>query len=230
MTGQALEGARDRLRALEGQARDLQAQADSETQALTAAQDEARIGRAPLRLVVAAQGLAEAARGLLHRHLGDVEQQRAQVQELERAHAVAQLVERGRAAQAEADRTAQEAAEIVAQAEAALSDALTRFQAAQDAHRRARAQVLTCARKHVAQALNLPESEVSEAMNWRGNGPTGRLGADRRAAVAGALGDFGAAVGTNAQTLTAVANQAAPELSPGRLGDLMPRSIGHPLR
>lgn len=223
MTGQALEGARDRLRELEGQTSALEGQADAEAQALTAAQDQARTGRAPLRLVVAAQGLADAARGLLSRHLGDVEGQRAQVQELERAHAAAQLVERGRAAQAEADRAALEGAEIVAQAEAALNDALTRFQAAQDAHRSARAQVLTCARQHVAHALNLPEREVSEAMNWRGNGPTGRLGADRRAAVAGALGDFGAAVGTDAQTLTAAANQAAPELSPGRLGDLMPR-------
>lgn len=228
MTGQALDGARDRLRDLEGQTAHLQGQADAEAQALTAAQDEARTGKAPLRLVVAAQGLADAARGLLRRHLGDVEGQRAQVQELEQAHAAAQLIERGRAAQAEADRAAQEAAEIVAQAEAALSDALTRFHALRGTHSAARSEVLTCAQQHAAHALNLTSSDVSDAMSYRGL--TGQLGADRRAAVTDALNAYGAQVGTSAYDLARTADRTAPELSPGRLGDLMPRHLGGPLR
>lgn len=225
MTRDALTGAHAHLQALEGQTAQLQAQADSEGQALEAAQRAARDGSGTLRQVVAAQGQADAARGVLSLHLGEIEQQRGHVRALEAAHGVAQLVERGQAAQQEIKRTAQEAAQLVETAEAALTEALTRLQALEAAHSSARGQTWEAARQHIAQALGLTADEVRYAVRWDRHdlGPTGAAGIERRQAVEQALSDFAMQIGTSARELTATANSAAPALVSGRLANLTRR-------
>lgn len=224
MTAPALTAAHDRLRALEGQTADLEAQVSSEAQLLERAQREARDGRGTLRQVVSAQGQADAARGVLAMHMAEVQQQRALVDDLETAQQVAQLVAQGQTAREEVHRLREEAAQLVGEAETALREAMTRFHALQAAHRTAQERLWENARQHAAHALGLTFTEVWDAVRWdnRGVQLTGPAGPERKQAVREALSTYGAQVGSSEGEIIAAANRAAPDLSPGRLGALMP--------
>lgn len=227
MIGAELDSARDLLRDLEQRTAALQAQADSEAQALQQAQRAARDGSGTLNQVVKAQGQADAAHGVLSLHLGEVEQQRGRVLSLEQSQSVAQLIDAGQSAGQQAARLKAEGAQIVEQVEHALSDGATRFQQVEQQHRRAYADLRASALQYVAQALGLSITEVTAAVSYNRRGPQiiGSGNAERRAHVEHALSDFAAQTGSTRALLVDLLNSNTPELHSGPLVDRLPKRL-----
>lgn len=208
-----LQEARADLAALEAHTGKLEGNLNAQTTELDRLRRAARAGQAEFEAVVEQQARVTAARGLLDMHLQDVASTAALVDELQAAQTLADLIDDGRTAQAEAVQAAQEHAQLAAELEGLVTDGLTRLQALQGAYSAAHGRAWSAAQRHTARVLGLRESDVSQALTRPENG----MGRANQRPVSDALEDFAGQIVSTSRTLSSVAHGTLPALTPGPL-------------